>query len=70
MSVERLESYQLTRQTSCAVRAADWVDVIWNVPAPAPGETTFGKFNAVVALKISALNSNLALPGSWNCLRT
>jgi hypothetical protein len=28
------------------VRAADWVDVIWYVPAPEPGVTTFGKFKA------------------------
>ena len=38
--------YQVTRHTSCAVRAALCVVVIWNVPAPVPGVTWFGKFSA------------------------
>ncbi len=48
------------------MRAALCVDVIRNVFALVPGVTVFGKFSAFVALKISALNSNRARPGSWS----
>ncbi len=59
--------YQLTRHTSCAVRAGLCVDVMRN-GVELLGLIVFGKLSALVALKISALNSNRARPGSWNDL--
>src|SRR5580765_3302344 len=75
---KRRASYQLTRQTSCAVRAALCVDRIWNRFEPLVStrplfavvavDDCSGKFSALVAWKTSTLNSTRAPPGSWEWL--